>query len=215
MLFANATHNAEQEPLYFNNQSGANAQARGDSGALLSLRSSSPNAVDTVSLSFIQDRSQYLPALHDDSTRVEYAKQHALLVALLNSTEKAVYKMPSAGSLPIVNAPERPLFVVSISLNACGPHDPPVIDYNSLGNPVDGVLAVTMLKLTRRCYDTLTMLRLSPVEVVPWQNCSGTEDLFERLQWWGLFAFIRSPELRLSNNAAGVRQCSLARTARV
>jgi len=74
---------------------------------------------------------------------------------------------------------ERPLSRGTISLNASDPLGQPVVDYNTLANPVDGLLAVSMLNFTRRYFKTPTMSKLGPVELSPGANYTSTEQILE------------------------------------
>ncbi|KAK4548094.1 hypothetical protein LTR36_010814 [Oleoguttula mirabilis] len=152
LLSTNATYLQEQEDLYLGNRTGAWVQAHGNSAAFLSLRTISPEADHIVSMLAAQNTSQYLPALYDATSKVGYAKQHAILVQRLNGMDSAI-------------------------LNASDPTGLPVVDYNTLGNPIDGLLSVAMLNFTRRFYETPTMSKLGPVEIVPGANYTSTEEI--------------------------------------
>ena len=136
LLATNATYNQEQEDLYFSNRTGAWTQAHGNSAAFLSLRTISPLADDIVDMLVAQDTDQYLPALYDDTSKAGYAKQHAILTKLLNGTDAAMYEYPFNGAGAATNAMEKPLSRGTISLNLTDPNGLPVVDYNTLANPV-------------------------------------------------------------------------------
>ena len=72
---------------------------------------------------------------------------------------------------------EKPLSRGSITLNASNPLGPPIVDYNTLANPVDGLMAVAMLNFTRRYFATPIMSTLGPVEVSPGANYTSTEQI--------------------------------------
>ncbi|EMC96648.1 hypothetical protein BAUCODRAFT_148224 [Baudoinia panamericana UAMH 10762] len=178
LLSTNATYYEEQETLYFANRTGAWVQAHGNSAAFLPLRTITDQADEIVSMAAAQNTSEYLPAMYDATSRAGYAKQHALLTALVNSSEAAMYEFPFAGSGLSPNAMERPFSRGTIILNLTDPFgSQPVIDYNTLANPVDGLMSVAMLNFTRRFYATPTMSRLGPLEIVPGANYTSTEEI--------------------------------------
>jgi len=136
LLADNATYFQEQEDLYYTNRTGAWVQAHGNSAAFLSLRTISPIAEEIVNMIAAQNTSRYLPDAYGDTSRAGYAKQHAIMAQLLNSTDAAMYEFPFSGSAAATNAFEKPLSRGTVSLNASDPTGNPVVDYNTLANPV-------------------------------------------------------------------------------
>jgi len=93
ILSTNATYLAAAEAEYYANRTGPWVQAHGNSAAFLSLRTISPIVDELVRMIASQNTSQYLPALYDETSKLGYAKQHAILTRLLNSTDAAMYEV--------------------------------------------------------------------------------------------------------------------------
>jgi choline dehydrogenase-like flavoprotein len=183
VLQANASYNAMQRALYFKNRTGPYIQTHGNSAAFLSLSTVSTDAAEIVAAYAKQNTSQYLPAIYDATSRAGYAKQHAILTALLNSTEAAMYELPFTGSSFLANAMERPVSRGTITLNVSDPTAPPVVDWNTLADPTDARLVVEMLKFTRRYFNTSTFAEtLAPIEILPGANVTTDVEILASLK---------------------------------
>jgi choline dehydrogenase-like flavoprotein len=179
LLMTNVSFFAEAEDEYYTNRTGPLIQAHGNDAAFLSLHTISASAAEIVAAIEAQNTSQYLPSTYDPTSAKGYAAQHAILVSRFNSTKSAMYEMTFNGGKSVVNAFQKPLSRGTISLNMSDPALGPLVDYNTLANPIDGLLTVAMLNYTRRYFETSSMATLGAVEVVPGASYASTDQILE------------------------------------
>ncbi|SMY23609.1 unnamed protein product [Zymoseptoria tritici ST99CH_1A5] len=182
LLQSNTTFFREARDEYDKSRSGPLIQPHGNNAAFLSLRTISPDVDEIVAQIAAQDPSRYLPDSYDFTSRIGYAAQHAILVDRLGGTKSAVYEMTFNGGKMVANAFQKPLSRGTIVLNVSDPLLGPQVDYNTLANPMDGIITVAMLNYTRKFYQTPSMQSLGASETIPGPGYVSTEDILKQFQ---------------------------------
>ncbi|EME48921.1 hypothetical protein DOTSEDRAFT_19416 [Dothistroma septosporum NZE10] len=175
--FTNGTYNSIARKQYDTSKTGPYVQARGNNAAFLSLHTISDQAEEIIEMVSSQNASQYLPTTYDETSARGYAAQHKILLNRLQRTDSAMYEMPFKGAIGATNSLQKPLSRGTITLN--GTDGSPIVNYNTLANPVDGILAIAMLNFTRQYYRTPALAPLGPSEFTPGAQYQSNEDILK------------------------------------
>ncbi|KAF7194780.1 Dehydrogenase xptC [Pseudocercospora fuligena] len=169
---------------YESQRNGPFLQGHPNNVAFLSLRQITREAtsiVDSVSEQS-QAPAEYLPGLYGQKATAGYKAQLEILTTLLSGNESSILEFPfPADSLPQLNLLQKPLSRGTITLNASDPDLGPYVDYNVLANPLDAEMLVAMIKWTRSFFETNSIRKLGPEELIPGPEVRSQEALIAAL----------------------------------
>jgi choline dehydrogenase-like flavoprotein len=180
-LANNATYNATAWDQYLFNRTGPVAGGKSSLGAFLSLpQITSPTTAATlVNTLLSQDAADYLPPVYRDPSLLRgFKAQRAILAKQFASSEMSVsaFNTASNGGAPAIF--KKPLSRGTVTLNLTHPFALPVVQYNTLQNPVDIKIILAMIRHARQFWKSPILVdRFSPVESAPGAQYQTDEEL--------------------------------------
>ncbi|WPA98325.1 uncharacterized protein RHO25_002937 [Cercospora beticola] len=180
----NATLYQEAKREYEQNKTGPLTLCFGNLIASLSLAQIDPHLVDTIRTISHTDFNDYLPAAYTKTVYNGYEAQIRTLKQQLLSPTTGIYEFAFNGwSTTFFNLLEKPLSRGSVLLNTTSPYSsPPVVQYNTLSNPIDTLLISSMVNYTRKLFATSALINeFNPVEILPGSNYTSPQDVISAL----------------------------------
>lgn len=131
-----------------------------------------------------QNVEHYLPAdyLGDETLLTGYLAQRKLLKEAFTSPDAALLEIPLAGDAYILLILQKPLSRGTITLDPTNPFGPPLIDSQTLRNPLDLELMVASARLAREWTSTPSMSVLSPLENWPGRDKESDVELMDHFR---------------------------------
>lgn len=151
--------------------------------ASLALQQIDPNWPTIVRKMEAEDHLKYLPSPYDETSKRGYAAQVGQTIEQIRSGQSAVYEYPYNGwSSTCINLLQKPFSRGTVALSTSDPDAGPVVDYNTLADPTDGLLIHSIVKFTRELYKTKTLTReFNPKEIYPGTESMDQESVIEAL----------------------------------
>ena len=182
----NATYNATVWEEYQTNHTGPYASARGTMIVWMSLSqltsSTTAAAIAEQLRSIAQDPKKYLPSIYDHKALLHgYKAQLSILANRFVTNTSAVIALPYSASGQSPAALQKPLSRGTVTLNITNPHSLPVVQYNTLQNPIELQIILHMIRRNRQFWSTSIMAHLSPLEVAPGFQYQTDEELVDAL----------------------------------
>jgi choline dehydrogenase-like flavoprotein len=176
------TYNATVWSEYDNNRSGPLTQAHGSSLAFLSLQTVSDKWNDIVQSVKSQNVRNYLPSVYDDSSLLRgFTKQRDIIAGLHASTDAAVGEFPMVPFGLAISSLQRPLSRGTVTIDARNKYGNPIVQFNSLQNPVDRQIMVEMVRWTRKHWANPELKKFSPVELTPGPQAQTDDEIINDL----------------------------------
>ncbi|KAF1940275.1 alcohol oxidase [Clathrospora elynae] len=167
---------------YQSNKTGPLTQAHGSSLAFLSLQTITNKWDQIVRAVKSQNPRNYLPSIYDDSALLRgFTKQRDIIASLHASTDAAVGEFPMVTFGLAIGALQRPLSRGTVTLNPSDKYGNPVVQWNSLQNPVDKQILVEMVRWVRQHWDRPELAKFSPVELIPGVQAQTDDEIIDNL----------------------------------
>ncbi|CAN9233074.1 unnamed protein product [Alternaria alternata] len=179
---ADPTYNATVWSEYDTSRSGPLTQAHGSSLAFLSLQTVSDKWSSIVQSVKSQNARSYLPSVYDDASLLRgFTKQRDLIANLHGSADAAVGEFPMVPFGLAISSLQRPLSRGTVTLDPSNKYGNPVVQFNSLQNPVDRQIIVEMVRWTRRHWANPELNKFSPVELTPGSQAQTDDEIIDDL----------------------------------
>ncbi|EUC34370.1 GMC oxidoreductase [Bipolaris zeicola 26-R-13] len=179
---ANPDFNTTVWSEYDSTASGPLTQAHGSSLAFLSLQTITDKCNEIVQTVKSQDVRSYLPAVYGDYYLLRgFQKQRDIIANLHASPDAAVAEFPMVPFGLAINALQRPLSRGTITLNPKNKYGNPVVQFNSLQNPVDRQIILAMVRWTRNHWTSPDLAKFSPVELSPGAQAQTDDEIINDL----------------------------------
>ncbi|PNS21079.1 Long-chain-alcohol oxidase FAO3 [Sphaceloma murrayae] len=185
-IATNASYNATAFAEYEASRTGIYASARGNGVAFLSL----PQVASTEFAESIaarvskQDAPSFLPPVYGDANLLRgFLEQRRLLSEQYGGNDAAVSEFPFSGGTGSVAASfQKPLSRGTITLNPADPKGNPVIQYNTIQNPLDAEMVLAVVRRARTYFKSPALASLKPVETLPGAQFESDADLLGALK---------------------------------
>ncbi|KAF2119462.1 hypothetical protein BDV96DRAFT_596181 [Lophiotrema nucula] len=176
-IAANSTYNVTVWDEYLANGTGPIAAPVGSTfvSVPLSLLTSSPGSVATDLLA--QNAADFLPSSYTAALIRGFETQRNILAKQYTTNETVVSGGAVVGNGFAVRILVKPASRGTITLNASDPDSPPVVQYNTLSNPIDAKLLVAIVKQNRDFWNSPELAKYSPVEAAPGAQYQTDEEI--------------------------------------
>jgi choline dehydrogenase-like flavoprotein len=175
-------YNASAWAEYESTKTGPLTQAHGSSLAFLSLQTVTDKWSQIVSTVKSQNSRSYLPSVYDDTSLLRgFTKQRDIIASLHASPDAAVGEFPMVPFGLAINALQRPLSRGTVTLNPSNKYGNPVIQWNSLQNPVDRQILVEQVRWTRKHWASPHLAKFSPIELIPGVQAQTDDEIINDL----------------------------------
>ncbi|USP81903.1 hypothetical protein yc1106_09177 [Curvularia clavata] len=172
------SYNATVWSEYNTDRSGPLTQAHGSSLAFLSLQTITDKWSSIVQTVKSQNVRSYLPSVYDDYSLLRgFQKQRDIIASLHGSADAAVAEFPMVPFGLAINALQRPLSRGTITINPRNKYGNPIVQFNSLQNPVDRQILVEMVRWTRKHWTSSELAKFSPVELTPGTQAQTDDEI--------------------------------------
>jgi choline dehydrogenase-like flavoprotein len=176
------SYNATVWAEYQNSRTGPLTQAHGSSLAFLSLQTVTDKWSQIVNTVKTQDCRSYLPSVYDDSSLLRgFQKQSDIIASLHATPDAAVAEFPMNPFGLAISALQRPLSRGTVTLNPSNKYGNPIIQFNSLQNPVDRQILVEQVRWTRKHWASPELAKFSPVELTPGAHAQTDDEIINDL----------------------------------
>ncbi|KAK0616387.1 hypothetical protein B0T14DRAFT_433981 [Immersiella caudata] len=184
-ITSNATYNATVWDEYLTNKTGPIAAASATSILYFSRPQldSPAGAAAMVGRLLAQNAAQYLPGVYSTSAALlrGFQAQRDILAKQFKTSSAAIVAHPLRGNgftpAPLL----KPLSRGTITLNPADPHGLPIVQFNTLMNPVDAENVIAIVKRVRRFWQNPELAHLSPVEFAPGLQFQTDEEILAAL----------------------------------
>jgi choline dehydrogenase-like flavoprotein len=149
----------------------------GNSVVFLPLQTLDSDYVGLIANLSIQNSFAYLPPGYEATLKKGYAAQKKILLNSYASDSSAMLEVFFNGDPTVVTVLQKPMSRGSVYINASDPFGNPVIDPRTFSNPVDMAIAISMLKYTRKWFQTPSQAPLTPFEIVPGSSVINDDDI--------------------------------------
>jgi len=185
-IFTNATYNETVWNEYLVNKTGPVSTANTNTVAFFSLADLTQSTVKAAQIAaevLTQNPLSYLPFIYHSSPELlaGYLAQRTLLAAQYASPHSRVSSSPLVGSGAHPAPFLKPLSRGTVTLDPEGGHLP-IVQYNTLQNPIDGKIITYIVRNARRFWETPAMQTLQPRELVPGVDSQSDEDIMAYLR---------------------------------
>lgn len=170
--------NASAWAEYQNNRTGPITQAHGSSLAFLSLQSVTSKWNTIVQTVKSQNPRSYLPSVYENAALLRgFKKQREIITNLHSSPNAAVGEFPMVPMGLAIGSLQRPLSRGTITIDPSNKYGAPVVQWNSLQNPVDRQILVEMVRWIRQHWARPELAKYSPVELVPGTQAQTDDEI--------------------------------------
>lgn len=121
-----------------------------NTGAFLPLKTVTDNWQAIINTAQSQDASRYLPAQYTGPVLAGYKAQKAILLDSYASTRSATMETPIRITPTVSFVLLKPLSRGSVNLNPDDPYGEPLVDFQSLANPVDVKILTEEFRFLRK-----------------------------------------------------------------
>jgi choline dehydrogenase-like flavoprotein len=186
-ITTNATYNASVWEEYWINKTGPIAAGSSDMAAFLSLPQISRNASSIAAEYAAQDASKYLPDAYKDRALLKgYQAQQRILARRFDSNDATVVGQALRGSGSAPNPFLKHVSRGTVTLDPKNPQGLPVVQYNTLMNPIDTKIVLAIVRNARSFWSRTELAHLGPVEIVPGAQFQTDDEILNALidQGW-------------------------------
>ncbi|VUC28895.1 unnamed protein product [Clonostachys rosea] len=166
---------------YTSNKTGPFSHAWGNRIVFQSVMDLDPQFHSIANSLDDQDPLSFLPAVYSDNPSLlrGFLQQRSKLQAQFRDPEAGVYEFAFGGHVNVVVALQKPLSRGTIFINSTNadPSIPPLIDFNTISNPVDLLLANRAFRKARAFMSAHSVASLEPVEISPGPDIESDEDV--------------------------------------
>ncbi|KAK7754952.1 hypothetical protein SLS62_003036 [Diatrype stigma] len=183
LIYTNATYNESAWEEYVTNHIGPYTTATGNVAVFLPLSQLLPSSEVFIGKMKQQKAPDYLPSIYNDKNLLRgFEAQRDILINHFSSMDSAVAEFPiPPASPPTVVVIEKPLSRGTVTLDPLNPRGQPIVQYNTLMNPVDQELLLAMIRYLRDFnYDPL-LAGYKPLEIVPGAAARTDEEVMTAL----------------------------------
>ncbi|KAA8569616.1 hypothetical protein MFRU_004g03490 [Monilinia fructicola] len=181
-ISTNASYNASAWQEYVTNHTGPYTQAASPDAAFLPLSQFLSQTQEFIDQLRAQNASDFLPSIYEDETLLKgYLAQRDILLDHFGRTDAAAIEIPITATGPGACAIEKPLSRGTITLNPHSPHSQPIITYNTLSNPLDGLLLSECIRYVRTYYASPLLTNYHPTELAPGPQAQSDEEILSAL----------------------------------
>ncbi|KAG8625609.1 hypothetical protein KVT40_006010 [Elsinoe batatas] len=185
-LTVDPAYNASAWAEYDARKTGIYASGRGNGVAFLSLpQISTTEFAESISARVgKQNAPSFLPAAYSDRQLLAgFLEQRRLLSEQYGGNDAAVSEYPFSGGTGFIAAAfQKPLSRGTITLDPTNPKAQPVIQYNTLQNPLDAEMVLAVVRRARAYFKEPALASLNPVEVTPGAQYETDEALLGALK---------------------------------
>ncbi|OCL01860.1 GMC oxidoreductase [Glonium stellatum] len=164
----NETYNATVWAEYWANRTGPIAAGTSSFSASLSLPQLTSLAGSIARKLIAQKPAQYLPSVYGFGPLLQgFKAQRKILAERFTSNSSVIAQFPVPGNGFAFTPLQKPLSRGTITLNPTNPQGLPIIQFNTLMNPIDVDIIVAMVKHNRAFWKKPELTPLGPVEAAP------------------------------------------------
>jgi choline dehydrogenase-like flavoprotein len=184
-LANNASYNATSWSQYLFNRTGPVASGKASVGAFLSLAhiTSSSTATILANTLLSQNAADYLPPVYKDPSLLRgFKAQRAILARQFKGSEMSVSSLNTASNGAAPATFLKSLSRGTVTLNLTHPFALPIVQYNTLQNPVDLKIILAMIRHARQFWKSPALVaKFSPVETTPGAQYQTDEEVMDVL----------------------------------
>jgi hypothetical protein len=147
----------------------------GNTAAFVPLRNLTADYQNIASTLSAQDLSSYVDPSTPASVLAGYKAQKQILANRYQGIDSAVMEFPFSASEGPVFSFLKPISRGTVNIVSANATAEPSIDFHTLSNPVDLQVMVKILRYARAFFNTPTMAKLGPVELLPGSGVSSDE----------------------------------------
>jgi choline dehydrogenase-like flavoprotein len=168
-ISSNASFNASAAAQYAKDRSGPYSYGLGYAQALLPFKEVSAKYANITAQLLDQEPTQFLPTRYakDASLLRGFKKQKEILIDRYMSDSAAITQFPIAAYGRSTVTLQKPLSRGTIELNITHPDAPPVVQWNTLMNPVDKAVLGELVRFNRVHWSRPALSGYNPVELQP------------------------------------------------
>ncbi|ESZ91553.1 hypothetical protein SBOR_8054 [Sclerotinia borealis F-4128] len=181
-ISTNASYNASAWQEYVTNHTGPYTQATSPDAAFLPLSQFSSKSQELIDQLQSQNASDYLPSIYKNKALLKgYLAQREIILDHFARTDAAAIEIPIGATGPGACAVEKPLSRGTITLDPSNPHGQPIITYNTLSNPLDGILLSECIRYVRNYYASPLLTYYHPIELFPGPSAQSDDEILAAL----------------------------------
>jgi choline dehydrogenase-like flavoprotein len=177
----NATYNASVFAEYFAYKTGPIAAGTASIGVQIAFPQLAPNLSSVPGTILSQNALDHLPAIYrrSDALLKGYLSQRSILASRYAANTTGVTQFGFLANSFSSATFLKPLSRGTITLNASNPSGHPVVQYNTLSNPVDLTTLISNVRFARRFWNrpTSSLRDLHPIENRPGAQYQSNEEL--------------------------------------
>ncbi|TKX23819.1 GMC oxidoreductase-like protein 5 [Elsinoe australis] len=185
-LNVDPAYNASAWAEYQSKKTGIYATGRGNGVAFLSLSQvASTSQAESISARVGQQNAgSFLPPVYKDANLLRgFLEQRRLLSEQYGGNDAAISEFPfSGGAGSLAAAFQKPLSRGTITLNPADPKGNPVVQYNTIQNPLDAEMVLAVVRRARTYFKSQALKSLNPVETSPGAQFQSDADLLAALK---------------------------------
>ncbi|KAF2003327.1 GMC oxidoreductase [Amniculicola lignicola CBS 123094] len=194
-ILTNATYNATVWEEYLANKTGPIAGGSSSTQISFSLSQIASTANSIAGRLVSQQALDFLPSIYSSYSPLlkGYEAQRKILARVYTSSTTPVTAqgiVPNGFSASILL---KPASRGTITLNSANPQGPPVVQYNTLSNPLDGEILANIVRHKRPFWTSPELDRFHPVELTPGPQYQTDEELISAFRAGNLWPGLAHP----------------------
>ena len=178
-LGTNASFNASSADQYAKDHGGPWTFIRSSASVFVAFKHFSSRYKSITAKISQQDAVKFLPKRYSTSSALlsGFLKQREILIGNLLSDKSTVGELPVLPSGRATVAVQKLLSRGTITLNSTHPEEFPIVQYNTLTNPIDGEILAELVRWNRAHWSRKELSRYSPVENLPGLQYQTDEEI--------------------------------------
>lgn len=193
-IINNATYNASVWEEYFTSHTGPIASGRSGVAAFLSLQQITTEAGAIAAKLLSQKAIDFLPSIYRFPPLLRgFEAQRKILAKRFTSNTSGVAGYPHRGNGAAPMPFHKPTSRGTITLNLTNPHELPVVQFNTLQNPIDTAIVLAIVKRARAFWKSPELAHFNPVEISPGARYQTDEQLLGALKAGPLLPTLAHP----------------------
>ncbi|KAF1955148.1 alcohol oxidase [Byssothecium circinans] len=182
-VVANATFNASAWEEYFEHRTGPVTTGSSNGAISFSLSQLVPSARSVAEKLLSQRAEQYLPSVYGYRPLLRgFEAQRKILAKGFISNSSSISSGAVVGNGFAATPFLKPASRGTVTLDPTNPRGLPIVQYNTLMNPVDSDIILAMLKRTRAYWKSPELARFEPVEATPGAQYQTDEEIMSALR---------------------------------
>ncbi|RYP52733.1 hypothetical protein DL768_002162 [Monosporascus sp. mg162] len=182
-IYTNATYNESAWEEYVTRHTGPYTNPGGNHVVFLPLSELTSSYTAILNKIRNQTVAEYLPSIYEDNPELlkGFEAQRKILIDHFSRKDAAPAEIfvriaaTSAGSI------QKPLSRGTVTLDPADPRSQPVVHFNTLMNPVDRDVLLSMVRYIREFNQDPLLAGYVPVETVPGESAQTDEEIMEAL----------------------------------